>query len=50
MQLYRIVLGMDRLPSYDKYSIVVMNTSDILLRKEGLSKTEILEIAQQYFY
>jgi predicted RNase H-like nuclease (RuvC/YqgF family) len=48
MQLYRIVLGMDRLPSYDKYSIVVMNTSDILLRKEGLSKTEILEIAQQY--
>jgi len=48
MQLYKIVLGIDRLPSYDKYSIVVMNTSDILLRKEGLSKTEVLEIAQQY--
>jgi predicted RNase H-like nuclease (RuvC/YqgF family) len=45
---YKIVLGIDKLPSYDRYSVVVVDPSGIILKKEDLSKAEIIEIAQQY--
>lgn len=48
MQVYRIVMGIDRLPSYNDYAVVIVSDSNIVFKKECVTKNEILEIAQQF--
>jgi predicted RNase H-like nuclease (RuvC/YqgF family) len=45
MNTYKTVLGMDKLPSYNGFSVMVINESGILLRKDVLSMEEVSEIA-----
>lgn len=46
MSPYKIVLGLDRLPSYSGFSLVMADQSNILLRKEVASREEIFEIVR----
>jgi len=46
MSIYKTVLGMDKLPSYNGFSIVIINESGILLRKDVLSMEGVSEIAR----
>ncbi|MEM4599228.1 MAG: DUF460 domain-containing protein [Candidatus Methanomethylicaceae archaeon] len=48
MQAYHNVLGIDRLPSYNNYAAVIVNDSNIIFKKECITKNELLEIAQQF--
>lgn len=48
MQKYHVVIGIDKLPSYNDFAVVIMNNSDIVLKKEHVSKSELLEIIQQF--
>ncbi|MCS7097874.1 MAG: DUF460 domain-containing protein [Candidatus Methanomethyliaceae archaeon] len=48
MQIYHTVLGIDRLPSYNDFAVVIISNSEIIFKKECVSKNELLEIAQQF--
>jgi len=48
MSNYKTVLGMDKLPSYNGFSVVVINESGILMRKDVLSMEEVSEIARSF--
>ncbi|MDH5811675.1 MAG: DUF460 domain-containing protein [Candidatus Methanomethylicaceae archaeon] len=43
---YKLVLGLDRLPSYAGFSLVLADPSHIILRQEVASKEDILEIVR----
>lgn len=46
MTVYKTVLGMDKLPSYNGFSVVVINNSGIVLKKDVLSTEEIIDTAR----
>jgi len=46
MTEYKIVLGMDKLPSYNGFSVVVIDDSGIILKKDILSTDELIETAR----
>ncbi|MBM5805016.1 MAG: DUF460 domain-containing protein [Candidatus Verstraetearchaeota archaeon] len=46
MSNYKTVLGMDKLPSYNGFSAVVINESGILIRKDVLSMEGVSEMAR----
>jgi hypothetical protein len=46
MTEYKTVLGMDKLPSYNGFSVVVINDSGIVIKKDVLSMEELMEVAR----
>jgi predicted RNase H-like nuclease (RuvC/YqgF family) len=43
---YKVVLGLDRLPSYSGFSLVLAEQSRIILKKEVVSKEDVLELVR----
>jgi predicted RNase H-like nuclease (RuvC/YqgF family) len=46
MKTYKTILGLDKLPSYSGFSVVVINESGVILRKDVLSIEEVSDIAR----
>src|SRR5512136_659183 len=46
MTEYKTVLGMDKLPSYNGFSVLVINDSGIVVKKDVLSMEELMEVAR----
>lgn len=46
MSAYKSILGMDRLPSYHGYSIVVINESGIAVRRDASSIEDVADVAR----
>lgn len=48
MSPYRVVLGLDRLPSYFGFSGMIIDQSGILFKQEAMTKDDILEAVRLY--
>ncbi len=48
MSVYKKILGMDKLPSYDGFSIIIINDGIPLIRKDAVAINEVANLANQY--
>jgi len=48
MYVYKTILGMDKLPSYDGFAVVIIVESEILAKKDIATLNDIVEMVEKY--